>query len=348
MTGLAWRGPARYLAVINYQVSMIHRARPAARLTGARLFILIPFVRGQNGDNEHHTRAHALCKRCGSVFLCLPSRWNMSETTEQLLRSRGVFDVGHYGWLNEDDVDPEFVGYAMWALNPPYDIDFDAWQREIAPGRAATAPEQRLMELSHDFFGLMKTARYFIGRALLHQTMVQPFRIEPTEFDFNEFAALVALTAAADRLSDFVIVTTLARKTDEVGERNKACDKLRESGFRNEADELQDGFKAILESRKARRNAVHELATQHARVQQYLISRERKVFEEQRWPHAGNPEAPYEDFIREQQSLNAKDLADVERRAKLLCDCYTTLIKMGGLSFETEHGWRQRQANEPR
>jgi hypothetical protein len=39
--------------------------------------------------------------------------------------------------------------------------------------------------------------------------MVQPLRIEPTVFDFNEFAALVALTAAADRLSDFIIMTAL-------------------------------------------------------------------------------------------------------------------------------------------
>jgi hypothetical protein len=30
------------------------------------------------------------------------------------------------------------------------------------------------MELGHDFFGLMKTARYFIGHALLHQPAVLP------------------------------------------------------------------------------------------------------------------------------------------------------------------------------
>jgi hypothetical protein len=37
----------------------------------------------------------------------------LRKTTEELLCSRGVFDVDAFGWLNENDVDPEFVGYAM-------------------------------------------------------------------------------------------------------------------------------------------------------------------------------------------------------------------------------------------
>ncbi len=70
------------------------------------------------------------------------------------------------------------------------------------------------MELGHDFFGLMKTTRYFFGYALLHQPAVQPLRIHSTDFDFNEFAALIAMTAAADRLSDFIVMTAFGRKTD--------------------------------------------------------------------------------------------------------------------------------------
>ena len=133
----------------------------------------------------------------------------LRKKIEELLHSRGVFDVDAFGWLNENDVDPEFVGYAMWALSPPYDHHFINWEDDTLPSRAPTEAEQRLMELGHDFFGLMKTARHFIGYALLHQPAVRPLRVEPTEFDFNEFAALTALTAAADRLRDFIIVTAL-------------------------------------------------------------------------------------------------------------------------------------------
>ena len=52
----------------------------------------------------------------------------LRNSTEELLCSRGVFDVDAYGWLNENDEDPEFIGYAMWAQSPPYDHDYDAWQ----------------------------------------------------------------------------------------------------------------------------------------------------------------------------------------------------------------------------
>lgn len=269
----------------------------------------------------------------------------LRKTTEELLRSRGVFDVDAFGWLNEDDVDPEFVGYAMWALSPPYTHDFMGLQNDTPPSRAPTEAEQQLMQLGHDFFGLMKTARYFIGHALLHQLAVPSLRIEPADFDFNEFAALVALTAAADRLSDFIIVTTLGRKTDEQGERNKACNRLRESGLGIEADGLQEGFKAIAGAREARRQVVHGLATRPAHVQKHLITMDRQAFKEQRWHAARNyREAPCEEVIRELQQLDAIELANLEARAKLLCDCHVKLVKMGELCFRTDHDWRQRQS----
>jgi hypothetical protein len=267
----------------------------------------------------------------------------LRNTTEELLCKRGVLDVDAYGWLNENDEDPEFIGYAMWAQSPPYDHDFDGWQNNTPPGRVPTRAEQQLMELGHDFFGLMKTARHFIGQALLHQLAVPPLRIEPTDFDFNWFAALVALTAAADRLSDFIIVTTLGRKTDEKGERNKACNKLRESGLGIEADALQEGFKAIGPVRKARQKVVHQLATQPAHVERLLIAVEREAFEKQRWHAAGSREAPHHEHEDVIAQFDAKEMADVEARAKLLCDCYVKLVQMGELAFRTEHDWRQLQ-----
>ena len=272
----------------------------------------------------------------------------LRKKIEKLLHSRDVFDVDAFGWLNEYDVDPEFVGYAMWALSPPYDHHLMRSSDE-APSRAATEAQQRLMELGHDFFGLMKTARHFIGYALLHQPAVRPLRVHPTEFDFNEFAALTALTAVADRLRDFIIVTALEIKPKSGNQAweqfNKACDKLRASSFAAEADDLQKRFKAIHdEARKARNKAVHELATQPARVERDLISRDREAFEKQRWHRPGEDlEMPYEEMIREFKQQDERDLAEVEARAKLLCDCHVKLVKLGELCFRTELNWRQRR-----
>jgi hypothetical protein len=203
------------------------------------------------------------------------------------------------------------------------------------------------MEFGYDFFGLMKTARHFIGYTLLHQPTVQPLRIQATEFDFNEFAALAALTAATERLRNFSVVTTFGamekKKTaKELWEQlDKAWDEFLRSSLGAEAEALQKGFKAIkCTVREARNKAVHELATQPAHMQKQLIDMDREAFEEQRWHVAGNES--YEVSIREQTQRDAKELADVEARAKLLCDCYMELVKMGELSFRSEYEWRQR------
>jgi len=283
----------------------------------------------------------------------------LRKETEELLCSRGVFDVDAFGWLNENDVDPEFVGYAMWTLSSPYGNPgpcHGSWD-DPPPDRAPTEAEQWLMELGHDFFGLMKTARHFIGHALLHQPAVRPLRIQPTEFDFNEFAALTALTAAADRLRDFIIVTALEIKPKSGKQAweqfnweqfNKACGKLRASSFAAEADDLQKRFKAIhVEARKARNEAVHGLATQPARVERHLISMDREAFEKQRWHNAMDRKVPHEDMIRGFKEEDARELAEVEARAKLLCDCHVKLIKLGELCFRTELNWRQRPMAAP-
>jgi hypothetical protein len=259
---------------------------------------------------------------------------------EELLHRRGVFDVHAFGWLNENDEDPEFVGYAMWVLDSPYDHDVISWQNETPPDRAPTEVEQQLMELGHDFFGLMEATRHFIGHALLHQPAVQPLRINPTEFDFNEFAALIALISAGDRIRDFINVSTLGKKIKEKCPNKTALTKLRASGLGAEADALQKGFEAILKARDARNELVHKLATQPARVQRILIARDREAFEKQGWPPRNNPEVPHEDFLRDQNLRDAKELADVEDRSKFLCDCYVKLVKMGDLSFRIEHSWR--------
>lgn len=100
----------------------------------------------------------------------------LRNATEELLRGRRVFDVDSFGWLNENDEDPEFIGYVMWTLDPPYGLVFRGWPDKALPDRAPTKADQQLMELGHDFFGLGKTTRYFIGYALLHQPAVQPLR----------------------------------------------------------------------------------------------------------------------------------------------------------------------------
>lgn len=212
-----------------------------------------------------------------------PELQAVKDAAEALLHARDVEDIDFYGWLSMDEMDLNLLGYVIWVQQPPYDHDVMNWQYNRPPRRAPTAQEQTLMELGHDFFGLMKTSRHCIGLALLYEPHAKPVEVESGEFDFSEFAALTALIAAADRLRDFVITALLGKKTDEDRQLEASYCALDAAGFGAIATDLRTGFQAAKAARKARNRVVHGLSTVPARVHREFIERDRKAYEAQSW-----------------------------------------------------------------
>ncbi|HEX7680404.1 MAG TPA: hypothetical protein VF713_19890, partial [Thermoanaerobaculia bacterium] len=166
-------------------------------------------------------------------------------------------------------------------------------------------------------------------------------RIDPTEFDFSEFAALVALTAAADRVRDFIITAILGHKTKQQGELNASYKVLQEAGLDDLVAELGTGFLAARKGRDARHIAAHGLATQPAHVQRNLIDRDRQAFKAQSWEQP-EPEC-YEQMIRGGRLQEDREHAKIEARVDLICDTYIALVKLGEVGLRTEHTLRQRR-----
>jgi hypothetical protein len=250
--------------------------------------------------------------------------------------------IDRYGWLDLEKMDPDYLGYVMWVQVPPYDHDVMNWQHNIPPRRAPTDQEQSLMERGHDFFGFMKTSRHFIGQVLIYEPHALPMEIESDEFDFSEFAALVALIAASDRLRDFLITAVLGQKN-----RDKPKDQLDTSlvqlegaGFGALVAELRAGFAASESARAARNNAVHGLSTIPARVQSDILTRDRRAFEAQSWDR---PESRSYDEQKEAWGQRVAAVkAAMAARAQLLCDTYLALIKVGEVSIRAEYNFRKR------
>lgn len=260
---------------------------------------------------------------------------------DELLRARGVWDIDSYGWLNLDEMDPDFLGYVMWVQQPPYDHDIMAWQYDVPPRRAPAAQEQSLMELGHDFFGLMKTARHNIGWALLYEPHARVMEVQAGEFDFSEFAALTALIAAADRLRDFVITAVLGAKTNEEGQLNTSYAQLKVMGFGALATDLRAGFTTAKAARDGRNAVVHGLSTVPARVHRELIERDRRAFEEQSW---GKEErGTHEEMVAEWEQRVAAERAKIAARAQLLCDTYVALVTLGDRAIRAEYNVRQKR-----
>jgi hypothetical protein len=266
----------------------------------------------------------------------------LHAAADELLEQRGVLDIDRYGWLDMEDLDPDYLGYVMWVQVPPYDHDVMHWQHNIPPTVAPTAQEQALMEHGDDFFGFMKAARYLIGQTLLHQPGVRPFDIVSTEFDFNEFALLVAIIAASDRLRDFLITAVRGRKkrNKEKNQLEAAFVELEAAGFTTFVTKLRAGFVAADAARDARNEAVHGLATKPARVQRELISRDRDAYEAQSW---GKPErGTYEERLAAHARREEEERVAIQARAQLLCATYIALIDLGDTSIRTEYFFRKR------
>ncbi len=270
-----------------------------------------------------------------------PQLQALKVRADELLRARGIWEIESYGWLNLDEMDPDFLGYVMWVQQPPYDHDIMAWQYNVPPRRAPTVQEQSLMELGHDFFGLMKTARHSIGLALLYESQARVMEVRAGEFDFSEFAALTALIAAADRLRDLVITAVLGAKTNEEGQLNTSYSQVHAMGFGALAADLRAGFTAARAARDARNTVVHGLSTVPARVHRELIERDRMAFEERSW---GKKECgTHEDMVAAWEQHVAAERAKIAARAQLLCDTYIALVTLGDRAIQTEYNVRQKR-----
>jgi hypothetical protein len=269
----------------------------------------------------------------------------VKEAADELLRARGVLDIDSYGWLNLDDMDPDFQGYVMWVQQPPYDHEVMNWQHNIPPKRAPTQQEQSLMEFGHDFFGLMNTSRHHIGQALLFEPHADPMEVKPEEFDFSEFAALTALIATADRLRDFIITAVLGEKTDKEGQLEASYRALAAAGFGTIATDLRACFRAASAARKARNTAVHGLSTVPARVHRAFIERDREAFEQQSW--CREDRTTYKEMIAEWDERVAAERAKISERGQLLCDTYVTLVTLGDRALRAEYHIRQKRSTAP-
>lgn len=204
----------------------------------------------------------------------------------KLLDENAVYDVDAYGWLNADDIDPEYVGYAMWTLTPPYEQEWLSAQHRLAPSRSASHAEQRLVELGEDFQGLMKAARYAVGMALIFRAVALRFTGVANPFEFHALSALTTLVMASDRARDFVI---LAATNKEVQPRREgkqvklALSVAQAKGLKAEVEQLRALAGPLQTMRKRRNEVVHRIALDVARLHRLLLEEERDAFQAGVW-----------------------------------------------------------------
>ncbi len=130
------------------------------------------------------------------------------------MQARGVYEIGSYGWLNEDEPDPASLGHAMWqhdSLSTKYALATEAshlpeledWQKF-------------LMISGSDLEGLMEAARLSIGLLLLHyETVKQAFLSLDPFFQLQLISSVMILGSASDRIRDVFVAAAFHMDTDK-------------------------------------------------------------------------------------------------------------------------------------
>jgi hypothetical protein len=250
-----------------------------------------------------------------------------------------IYDVDAYGWLNDEDVDPEHVGYAMWTLTPPYEQEWLSAQHRRRPSRRASAQQQRLIELGEDFQGLMKAARYAIGMALIFRGEAFRHTGQPNPFEFHALSALTTLVMASDRARDFVILAVTAAEAtprNEGKEIKRALTAAANHGLDSEAETMRNVAKSLESLRDRRNDVVHTMALDIARLHRLLLEEERDAFEAGVWSRQ-RPRRGRAKFLGAQ---TFDDTRSVDATIQELCKSYRTVIKAGDLAYRIENRLR--------
>lgn len=276
-----------------------------------------------------------------------------------VLNGAGLYDIGSYGWLNENDADPELVGHAMWQVDQPLSRTLmDPFDEQPVRERPSERDKQVLIA-GEDFCGMMRLARLSIGLALLWRAH-RPGRLFDDEsyFWLQHTDAVLKLAIASDRLRDVLVVACTGDRVAKYKESAKKAKwyvtpfkqvrELLESrgnvnvGADEAIAELPHLAMQIYSNIERRNETVHEIATRMGRITREQVEALQVRFErEQNRKVVRAPGA----LLEFQPMPDIPDLLDVEKKyhteldaaVKAIADWYRLLVKASNYVFEIEY-----------
>jgi len=267
------------------------------------------------------------------------------DEVEQLLVRHDVH--ARYGWLSEDMSDPEYVGYAMWDVSPPFEHDWEGLQPGSTVTYEPTKRDEVLLRNGADFIGSMEFARRSLGMALCYAAVATPKShvYENQEFWHEYATTLQWLNIASDRLREYFLMARFGKTEDEYKRKNK---NEFAAPFKEPMDNARDNIKKALSGLSAiaadlqahrgdRNRIVHEIATQAAQASITILREQRELAKKGDTTQV--PSWTHEDLQAHIASIPDDNLATEVSNMKLW---YTRLVKAGSLVFEFEYWTRQQ------
>ena len=282
----------------------------------------------------------------------------IEQQVGEKLAGRELYDIGSYGWEDESTPAPEFLGHAMWQVEPPLQLEHSSAFGE-APVRHRPTDEQEVLAVSGaDFEGLMRLSRMSIGLGLWHQQLAENAMFEDNDhFWLHYLSAVVLLNAASDRLREFFVMAFFRQKAavydKKKGKWSGNDYRWYQTPFIEAKDSKDSSMGSLLENlarlaekiyqhREARNAIVHEIATKIGYRERELTRQQRTRFDEQQ--RSGVVlEKPRHVSIAERFE-QAEDSHKVELRNAMddVVSWYKTLVQASSYAFEAENNIRRR------
>jgi len=267
------------------------------------------------------------------------------EEVENQLTLHGIYDILHYGWVDHETPDQNYVGHAMWQTAPPFTPD---WTVLLQGGTIHYVPTQRdeaLTRTGEDFMGTMTFARRSIGAALCYAAVKATDLMDDKPAFWHEYTtSLQWLYISTDRLQQFfaTVFEVRGKQIKKTRERNEPLFKAMVNSL-IEDDVLLKKLCPIVDElckyQMERDRVVHRLATVMAERRISILIEQRNVALSGAGREIAVP--TFEDLESATADIPDDDLSGPVEAMK---NWYSLLVEASNLIFEMEY-WVRSKAN---
>jgi hypothetical protein len=275
----------------------------------------------------------------------------LEREVEQALTDASIYDIGSYGWVNENDADPEFIGHAMWQIDQPH-IDENSLFGELPVHNRPKESEKEILTAGEDFCGMMQASRLSVGLTLLWRdhAIKDPFQ-EHSFFWLHHTDAFLKLAIAADRLRKLLIIACtgdMPKSYEKKSKRNRryatpyqeAAGLLTERGFKD--DRVEEPLAALPEFGlklfsyiDRRDDIVHKIATPMAKIVRKTVTELQERYDQEQ-KSGFTPSDPMS-WLSVPDSVEKELRQNLDTAVQELRNWYLLLIHTSNSVFQIEY-----------
>jgi hypothetical protein len=282
----------------------------------------------------------------------------LDQEVIESLTERQVFDIGACVWLDEDTPDPQFVGQALWQIEPLLEFDYGATLGDPTSHRP-TEYEEVLTVSGADFEGLMQLARMSIGLSLWQQKLAEHALFGDNHYFWLHYvSAMVLLNSASDRLREFFVMEYFQKKY-KVYDRKKDDEQNRkhswyqtpfkqalESGDQSIAEQLGNLAplaEDIYRHREKRNEIVHEVASKTGKISRDITHKQQERFDKERQSGFVRQEINFEETSKHFAEAQEAHKGELRAAVDQIISWYKTLVQASSYVFEIENHLRKQR-----